>query len=58
MICVLWAPETLGKTLEDIDGVWEERMYKTRNLLKLGIGRERRDDQPHQFVELEPATRA
>lgn len=40
VMCILWAPETLGKTLEDIDGVWEERMRKTKHLLHLGGGSE------------------
>jgi len=34
-ICILWAPETLGKTLEDIDAVWHERTSKTQRLLNL-----------------------
>jgi hypothetical protein len=56
---VLWAPETLGKTLEDIDGVWEERMYKTKHLLKLGKGNEDRplQEEPHPSTDVELTTR-
>ncbi|KIM25309.1 hypothetical protein M408DRAFT_331247 [Serendipita vermifera MAFF 305830] len=32
-VCVLWAPETLGKTLEDIDSAWDERLHKTKQIL-------------------------
>jgi hypothetical protein len=60
-MCVLWAPETLGRTLEDIDGVWEERMYKTKHLLKLGKGSEDKPaqeaPQPSTNVDVELTTR-
>lgn len=48
MICVLWAPETLGRTLEDIDAVWHERTRQTQHLLHL----KRRSDmtETHEYL--------
>ena len=31
----MYAPETLAKSLDDVDGVWEERVRKTKAVFNL-----------------------
>lgn len=33
VVCILYVPETLGRSLNDVDQVWNERQEKTSNLL-------------------------
>lgn len=47
-------PETLGKSLQEVDEVWETRMKRSREMLKsiatFGVGRRHRNEED---VELE-----
>ncbi|KAH7334576.1 hypothetical protein B0J17DRAFT_770897 [Rhizoctonia solani] len=47
VVCMIWMPETLGKSLQEVDEVWETRMKRSKeivhSLLTLGVGRERRN---------------
>jgi hypothetical protein len=35
VLCILYAPETLGISLDDVDAVWEERLRKTKAVFRL-----------------------
>lgn len=45
---MIWMPETLGKSLQEVDDVWETRMKQSRDILHdlvtFGVGRRRRND--------------
>jgi hypothetical protein len=45
---MIWMPETLGKSLQEVDEVWEARMKRSREILHhlvtLGVGRKHRND--------------
>ncbi|KAF8603936.1 hypothetical protein BDV93DRAFT_555953 [Ceratobasidium sp. AG-I] len=55
VVCIIWMPETLGKSLQEVDEVWETRMKRSREMLKsiatLGVGRRHRNED--EDVELE-----
>ncbi|CAE6455960.1 unnamed protein product [Rhizoctonia solani] len=46
VVCMIWMPETLGKSLQEVDKVWEIRMKRSKeiihSLVTFGVGRERR----------------
>ncbi|KDN39177.1 hypothetical protein RSAG8_08948, partial [Rhizoctonia solani AG-8 WAC10335] len=46
VVCMIWMPETLGKSLQEVDEVWEIRMKRSKeiihSLVTFGVGRERR----------------
>ncbi|KAF8755874.1 General substrate transporter [Rhizoctonia solani] len=48
VVCMIWMPETLGKSLEEVDEVWEARMKKSKEIIHslatFGVGRERRNN--------------
>lgn len=48
VVCMIWMPETLGKSLQEIDGVWEMRMKRSQeilhNLVTMGVGKRRRGE--------------
>lgn len=35
ILCMLYAPETLARSLDDVDAVWEERVRKTKAVFTL-----------------------
>jgi hypothetical protein len=45
---MIWMPETLGKSLQEVDEVWEARMKRSReiihSLVTFGVGKERRNN--------------
>ncbi|KAB5592234.1 hypothetical protein CTheo_4331 [Ceratobasidium theobromae] len=45
VVCMIWMPETLGKSLQEVDEVWESRMKRSHeilhSLLTFGLGRKR-----------------
>ncbi|CAE6538207.1 unnamed protein product [Rhizoctonia solani] len=47
VVCMVWMPETLGKSLQEVDEVWEARMKKSKeiihSLVTFGVGRQRRN---------------
>ncbi|CAE6475317.1 unnamed protein product [Rhizoctonia solani] len=59
VVCMIWMPETLGKSLQEVDEVWETRMKRSKeiihSLVTFGIGRERRNS-ANEF-ELQEQTR-
>ncbi|CAE6377947.1 unnamed protein product [Rhizoctonia solani] len=48
VVCMIWMPETLGKSLQEVDEVWDIRMKKSKeiihSLVTFGVGRERRNN--------------
>ncbi|CAE6378421.1 unnamed protein product [Rhizoctonia solani] len=45
VVCMIWMPETLGKSLQEVDEVWETRMKRSKeiihSLVTFGVGKER-----------------
>ncbi|KAG8738976.1 hypothetical protein FRC10_006308 [Ceratobasidium sp. 414] len=57
VVCSIWMPETLGKSLQEVEEVWETRMKYNRevfeSLMTLGVGRRRHREGSVEEVELE-----
>ncbi|QRV90119.1 Sugar (and other) transporter [Ceratobasidium sp. AG-Ba] len=57
VVCFIWMPETLGKSLQEVEEVWEARMKHNRqlfeSLMTLGVGRRRHRQPSVEEVELE-----
>jgi hypothetical protein len=53
---MIWMPETLGKSLQEVDEVWETRMKRSREIVKslvtFGVGQGRHRE-ASEDIELE-----